>query len=306
MANIITKACHALIDVLHTFAYTPNPRLVMTLLVKNEEQLLAYNLEYHHQMGVDAFIITDNNSTDHTLDIIRHYQEKGWVKEVITETGQDYEQKLWVDRMIWIAKEKYHADWVINADADEFWYSPKGNLKEELKHTHANVLGCLMRSVYPTPNEHWTKWRNTVRYVYTPEKYNLSPYSLFEHQNKKVLHRTAGYLQISMGNHKVKMLPQIENQSDIIVYHYNVQSRQQFMNKMINGGKQLELHKGKHGGRHWRYFYKLYKQGPEVLEKEYDRVIGTDSFNKLQVDGYIHEDNPMPTFFEGIKCEVEK
>ena len=51
------------------------------------------------------------------------------------------------------------------------------------------------------------------------------------------------YLQISMGNHKVTMFPQNSADSHIHVYHYNIRGKQQFMEKMINGGKQLEQHK---------------------------------------------------------------
>lgn len=265
--------------------------------------MLAHNIEYHHRMGVDAFIITDNNSTDHTPDIIRHYKNKGWVIESISETATNYKQKKWVDRMIWLAKVRYKADWVINADADEFWYTSSGNLKDVMRHTHANVLRCEMRSTYPTPNVDWTQWQHTVRYVDNPDSYNLSPYSIFEHQYKKVLHRTAGYIQISMGNHKVFMLPKHETKSPIVVYHYNFRSCQQFVNKMINGGKQLEQHKSKHAGRHWRYYYALYKENPQRLEDEYQRVIGVDSFNRLKRDGFIHKDSPMPQIFDMIEKE---
>ena len=52
---------------------TPNPRIVMTLLVKNEEDMIERHLQYHKQMGVDAFIVTDNNSTDHTPEILARY-----------------------------------------------------------------------------------------------------------------------------------------------------------------------------------------------------------------------------------------
>ena len=76
-----------------------------------------------------GFIVTDNNSTDHTPDILRKYKELGWIKEIIQEPATDYRQKKWVDRMVWCAKTVFHADWVINADADEFWYAPSGNLK---------------------------------------------------------------------------------------------------------------------------------------------------------------------------------
>lgn len=135
-------------------------------------------------MGVDAFIVTDNNSTDKTPEIIRKYVEKGWIVEAITETATDYEQKQWVDRMIWLAKTRHKADWVINADADEFWYNPTGNLKTAMTATRANVLACEMRSVYPDENRSWEQWNKTVRTVTDYAAYGLSPYSIFERQNK--------------------------------------------------------------------------------------------------------------------------
>ena len=156
-----------------------------------------------------------------------------------------------------------------------------------------------MRSVYPEDDVPWTEWRRTVRYVENYEAYDLSLYSIFERQNKKVAHRADGYLQISMGNHKVKMLPQRERRSNIVVYHYNVRGREQFMAKMINGGKQLERHKGRHGGRHWRYFYALYKDGR--LEEEYNRVIGLPALERLTRDGFVCEDNPMPEVFRSFE-----
>ena len=131
-AYVLKKLGRILCDFPKSFCKTPSPFLIMTLLVKNEDAMLESNLQFHRAMGVDGFIVTDNNSTDHTMDIIRKYKEKGWIKEVIEEKATDYEQKQWVDRMIWIGKTKYGADWIINADADEFWYAPSGNLKDIL------------------------------------------------------------------------------------------------------------------------------------------------------------------------------
>ncbi len=295
---MLKKILLALRDFPRAFCRTRNPRLIMTLLVKNEAEMLERNLQFHKLMGVDGFIVTDNNSTDDTPAILKRYKERGWILEIINETATDYEQKKWVDRMIGLARSRYKADWVVNADADEFWYSPKGSLKTEVLETKANVLACKMCSVYPEEEKNWTEWRQTVREVKDYEAYNLSLYSIFERQNKKVIHRTAGYLQISMGNHKVKMLPQKEVRSDIIVYHYNVRGKQQFLEKMINGGRQLEQHKGRHGGRHWRYFYALYKE--DRLEAEYDKVIGVTEFDRLVSEGYIVKDNVMPDYFKSM------
>jgi len=270
----------------------------MTLLVKNEEDMLEKNLQFHKAMGVDGFIITDNNSTDQTPEIIQKYKDKGWVLEYINETGTDYQQKKWVDRMVWIAKRKYHADWIINADADEFWYPASGNLKNILSKTHANVIRVKPRSVYPEDDKPFWLWDKTVKPVEDYAEYDLSLYPIFERQYQKVLHRAAGYVQISMGNHKVVMLPKRSVYSDIRIYHYNIRGKKQFLAKMINGGKQLEQNKSKHGGRHWRYFYQLYKEGK--LEAEYNRVIGLNTFDRLKKDGYIEVDLTMPNFFKKI------
>ena len=295
---MIRKMGTALCQLFRTFRKTPSPCLIMTLLVKNEAGMLEQNLRFHKAMGVDGFIITDNNSTDSTPEIIEKYRRMGWVKEVIRETATDYEQKAWVDRMIWKAKTVYGADWVVNADADELWYAPSGSLKTEMAATSANVLKCEMRSVYPEEGKPFWEWNRTVGYVADYEKYGLSLYSLFERQNMKVMHRADGYLQISMGNHKVTMLPQRSALSTVRVYHYNIRGKAQFLEKMINGGKQLEQHKGRHGGRHWRYFYRLYQEGK--LEEEYDRVIGTRVLPQLERDGYVHTDTTIPDFFTRV------
>lgn len=297
----LKKVGLALAESFGGFRLTPSPRLVMTLLVKNEEDVLEDNLLFHKAMGVDCFIITDNNSTDRTPDIIRKYQEKGWVKEVIWEKATNYKQKVWVDRMIWKAKTVYKADWVINADADELWYSPSGNLKNDLSATHSNVLKCEVRSVYPEEDKPFWQWNKMVKTVPQPEQYDLSLYSLFDHQNKKVIHRTKCYLQISMGNHKVTMFPRRSELGKVHVYHYNIRGKRHFMEKMINGGKQLEQNPSKHGGCHWRYFYQMYKEGK--LEMEYGRVIGTPVYDCLCKDGFIYVDNTIPDFFRKMKLD---
>ncbi|MBP3420286.1 MAG: glycosyltransferase family 2 protein [Marinifilaceae bacterium] len=297
MANsIIKKIAMALIECHSTFRKIESPKLIMTLLVKNEEAMLEHNLIFHKSMGVDGFIITDNNSTDSTPAIIEKYKRLGWVLETINEPATNYEQKEWVDRMIWIAKRKYKADWIVNADADELWYTPSGNLKDVLTNINANVVNVEMRSVYPDEGKTFYEWDKTIKAVANPEEYDLSTYSIFERQNKKVIHRAAGYIQISMGNHKVSMFPKRSIDGKVIVYHYNIRGKEPFMAKMINGGKQLEQHKGRHGGRHWRYFYNLYKEGK--LEAEYARVIGANNFDRLVNDGYINIDNTIPKFFK--------
>ena len=290
--NYILKTLRALAETHRFFCRPQHPRLIMTLLVKNEEAMIERNLQFHKQMGVDGFIVTDNNSSDGTMRILEKYKQKGWILEIIEETATGYEQKRWVDRMVEKAKRDYNADWVINADADEFWYARSGSLKNELASTSANVVRCPWQNMFPEDGLPFWEWTQHVCPVpdYTP--YDLSPYAIYERQNKKVAHRADGYIQISMGNHKVAMFPRRTVWSeDIVIYHFTIRGRQQFIDKMVQGGKELEKHEGKHGGRHWRYFYELYKQGK--LDAEYERVIGLNAYDQLRKDGFIKDCQPL-------------
>ncbi|MDD7304507.1 MAG: glycosyltransferase family 2 protein [Bacteroidaceae bacterium] len=289
--TMFSKIFRALWGLPSSFSTPLAPRIVMTLLVKDEEDILEQNLLFHHSMGVDAFIVTDNNSSDGTLGIIDKYEKKGWIVEVIRETACDYSQKKWVDRMVMLAIRKYAADWVINADADEFWYPPQGSFPKYLSGVNANVLHCSVVNVYPEPGLFWQEWSQTVREVVDAERFGLSPYSLFSHHKGKVMHRANGYIQISMGNHKVLMLWRRQQHSDIIVYHYPVRGKEHFLRKMINGGKQLEQNLRKRGGRHWRYCYELHKQGK--LEEEYERMVGSKCRAQLIQGGFIVPDQRM-------------
>jgi glycosyltransferase involved in cell wall biosynthesis len=301
---LLKKLGYALMQLPKAFSTTRTPRLIMTLLVKDEEDILEDNLIFHKYMGVDYFIVTDNNSTDRTPDILQKYRQMGWIKEIIEEHSTDYSQKEWVDRMVWRAKSRYHAEWVINADADELWYSPVGSLKSELIDTHANVLLCDIKNVYPEENRVLTRWNRMVNPVDDKGQYELSPFSLFESQRHKVIHRTAGYLQIGKGNHKVIMFPRHKQESNIRIYHYNIRGKQHFMHKMINGGQQCENNKSRHGARHWRYFYSLYKEGR--LEMIYEDVIGSPHYKELQRAGYIYIDNTIPDTFKRIFQQRKK
>ena len=85
MILLLKKIGFARLESFQAFKITPSPKLVMTLLVKNEEDMLEKNLQFHKSMGVDGFIVTDNNSTDRTPEIIKEYQEKGLIPQASSQ-----------------------------------------------------------------------------------------------------------------------------------------------------------------------------------------------------------------------------
>ena len=75
---------------------------ILELLVRDEEDALRANLEFHRAQGVDFFIITDNNSEDATTAIAKEYEANG-LAHYILETDDDYNQSAWVTRMARLA-----------------------------------------------------------------------------------------------------------------------------------------------------------------------------------------------------------
>ncbi len=104
-------------------------KLVMTLLVRDEEDIIRDNIEFHLAQGVDFIIAMDNISEDQTTEILREYESKG-VLHYVYEGTDTLNQHEWVTRMARKAYNDFGADWVINNDADEFWWPIEGNLKD--------------------------------------------------------------------------------------------------------------------------------------------------------------------------------
>ena len=73
-------------------------KLVMTLLVRDEEDIVEDHLVYHLNQGVDFVVATDNRSVDGTRDVLDRFQRLGYV-EVIDEPDDTYDQWRWVTRM---------------------------------------------------------------------------------------------------------------------------------------------------------------------------------------------------------------
>lgn len=277
-----------------------NPTIYMTILAKDEADIIEKNIIFHKEMGVDGFIVTDNNSSDGTREIFQKYFEKGWIKEIIDEESDDYQQVKWVDRMIRIAKDKYKADWIINVDADEFWVCKNSNYKDILKKISTNVVKCKSYNILPLDEKNFL---NNVKLIKNVEKcleYELSKFSLYLKQMDKVMHRSKNYKLIKMGNHNVEMnFRSILETDEILIYHYNIRGLNHFKNKMINGGEAVEknLKLGKEIAYHWRYFYEGFKAGTIDLDEEYKKVIGLDYIDKFEKLGVYEESTVIKDFF---------
>ncbi|HEX6117143.1 MAG TPA: glycosyltransferase family 2 protein [Solirubrobacterales bacterium] len=108
-------------------------KLVMVMKVRDEIDVVERTLSYHLAQGADQWIVTDNGSTDGTLEVLKRFEADGKLR-LIEEPGEDFrtEAHWWVTRMARLAATEMGADWVAHVDADEFWMPAEGTLAEAL------------------------------------------------------------------------------------------------------------------------------------------------------------------------------
>lgn len=240
-------------------------KIVMTLLVRDEEDILRCNLDFHLAQGADHIIVTDNRSTDSTPEILADYAARGLVT-VINETAEGYNQADWVTRMARLAYTEHGADWVINADADEFWWPKSGNLKTLLATVPAEygVVKAPRVNFLPRPDSHDADQPFFVRMLFRDV---ISADDVPEHHAElqpKVCHRGDAGIEIAQGNHSVlaPSLTALPGRAPIIIFHFPIRSYAQFERKIVNGGRAYEQSDlPENYGEHWRNQYALWKEG---------------------------------------------
>ena len=208
-------------------------KLVMTLLVRDEEDIVEDHIVYHLNQGVDFVIATDNNSVDGTREVLDRFHRLGCL-EVIDEPDDTYDQWRWVTRMARRAAISHGADWVINSDADEFWWPKTGNLRSVLEAVppRLGILTAPRVNLVPSP-ETEGPWfgRMTLRET-------SSRNSLGAMLPPKVCHRADPGVVVEQGNHELResTLIAAPGLHPIVIFHVPLRSWPQLENKVAKGG----------------------------------------------------------------------
>lgn len=244
-------------------------KLMMTLLVRDEEDILRENLEFHLAHGVDEVILTDNLSVDGTAEIAWEYQRAG-VLHYRHEACDDYAQGRWVTEMARQARRDHGADWVINCDADELWFADIGTVKEALAAVSPHAQAALVErtNFAARPENGEPFWRRmVVRYAVSLNVFGtpLIP---------KVAHRGLEHVVVDQGSHRawVGGQPLVAAEVPITILHFPIRSPTQIANKIIKGGAAYARNTDLPWqiGATWRHYYDQYLRGE--LDQVWERA----------------------------------
>ena len=233
----------------------------MTLLVRNNADLLRDNIEFHRTQGVDYFIITDNGSQDETCEIAQAYASRG-LAELWCEPEDNYDQARWVTRMARAAYVDHAADWVINNDADEFWTTRDYILKDYLNMVPIDCDGLhVARHNFPPVVDTTADYLESMVYRET-----RSVNAMGDPLPGKLMHRGRADVSVAMGNHdaEVSGVPLSRHLLEgIEIHHFPVRTYAEFENKIITGGQALQRNASLPDGAAvtWRRLYERWQAG---------------------------------------------
>lgn len=269
----------------------PEPRIVMTLMVRDEADIVAAMIEHHLAQGVDLIIATDNGSVDGTRQILADYAETGRV-ELHDYLKHDKNQSAVVSSMASRAATQHGATWVVNADADEFFIArdPALTLRDALTAIPTELGSFEVPVVNMTglPAREGTAFERLVWRDVREESTLMETVALHAHPTANVIHVGRADVTVQQGNHGVD-IPSQGNPDPahaIEVLHFPWRTYAQYSTKIINMGRSYETstHLNPSPRHHGMRDYRFWKAG--VLEALY--LVRHPS--QEPGEGFVHDD----------------
>ena len=219
-------------------------RLIMTLMVRDEADVIGAMIEHHRAQGIDHILVTDNASIDGTTEILEEYAAEGFVT---LWHDPEHRKQQWsvVTRMARFAATDLGADWVINADADEFFVptDPSRTVREVIE----SAAGEVTHLVVPVVNLTGAPAKDGSgfdRLVYRDQRTDeeLHAAGIPFHPTADAIHRANPEIEISQGNHFVSAPGWSEGAAtdDLEVLHLPWRSWRQYEHKVRAAGSAYE------------------------------------------------------------------
>src|SRR5919197_2584971 len=186
------------------------------------------------------------------------------------------------------AATEHGADWVINNDADEFWWPRSGTLRSRFEALEPGVgaLVAYRTNFVPRTEDGTPFWeRMTLR-----QRESLNP--LGKPMPPKVAHRAHPEVTVAQGNHKVEGVDLGERLDDgsIEILHFPMRTYAQFENKIVKGGRAYARNRElpERTGQTWRRLYETWEQGG--LRDHYeDQMVAGDAGEDLIGDTRLRD-----------------
>ena len=310
----------------------------MTLLVRDEEDIIESNLRFHRAQGVDFFIVMDHQSQDRTPEIVKSFCRQG-LAELVAQPDPGYRQAEWVTWMARRAATEHGATWVINNDADEFWWPMEGTLRSTLASV-ADRYGAVYvprLNFHPVEAPPFTSARARTKAFLQRISSGISPEkkapkvildtaakpsgpkvffetmtlcdlnslnSLGQPLPGKMCHRAHPDVEVTMGNHSVNVPDGLDVCAAPLmeILHFPVRSAAQFCHKIAVGGAALQHSPDVPGGETWRTLH-TGERGQNAVRYYRSTRVTRRGIKQMLASGRLREDTRLRDFMRAAGAE---
>jgi Glycosyltransferase family 92 len=132
------------------------PYLSICAIYRDEADYLAEWIEFHRLVGVERFLLYNNFSEDHHLEVLAPYREEGIVsvRDWPVLDGRVGQIPAYNDCLRW---HRYDSRWIAFIDLDEFLFSPTGEPLPEVLSEYEQWPGVAVRWAMFGTSGHRTK-----------------------------------------------------------------------------------------------------------------------------------------------------
>ena len=272
----------------------------MTLVVRDEVDIVDAQLAYHLDAGVDFVLATDHGSTDGTLDVLRQYEREGRLR--LFGVSGEMRESEWRTRMARLAATEHGADWIINTDADEFWLPRAATLKESLGAvpSEIGVVWALTCHFVPRP-EDGRPFAERMTARFAPQAALNDPTSPYR-PHAKAAHRADPDIVVWFGSHRVTTgLRALPGWHPADVFHFPFRTLEQYERKSsrrASGDSDRPL---------GQYVRGLQARERGRLEDVYGTlVVGDESVARGIAEGSLVEDTRLRDALHGLSPARER